>query len=152
MKRTLIAAATALALAGAAPSAHAGLDDVLKKACDAGNPWRLTPPPQGFATSEAPIKLNGAAGRMVTICNCTADAPNKNTGVWVRTSMSEDTRKAVSAALKVPMKPKDIDPGPATWPYYLPGKSCVAAGSITVILGPVDNSIETWGTWQIDPK
>src|SRR6185436_16158317 len=151
MKRSLITAAAALALAGVAPLAYAGLDDVLKKACDAGYPWRLTPTPQGFSTNEAPIKLNGIAGRMVTICNCTADVAGKNTGVWVRASMSEDTRKVVSEVTKLPMKPTDIEPGPANWPYYLPGKSCVAAGSITVILGPVDNAVETWGTWVIDP-
>ena len=148
--RRLLCAGVLLALAGAAVAAS--VDETLNKACAAGHPWRLGPPPPKYTTTEVAIKLNGAAGRMVTICNCTADVAGKNTGVWVRASMSTDTLKEMAATHKVDVRGGELEPGPGTWPYYLPNKSCTHAGAVTVMLAPADKTVETWGTSLLEPK
>jgi hypothetical protein len=151
MKRTAI---MGIATTFLAPAALAAMD------CAKGNPWRLPLPPPGWSTVEAPIKVDGAPGQMVLICNCTAPVEGKTTGVWVRASLStEFTRNAVR--LKAADAPKDgagdggkkdgATGGGGTTPYYLPGQSCVSAGTATIVLAPVDR-VETWGYFQFEGK
>lgn len=138
------------ALAVPTVAAAAGPDDLLAKACASGLPWQLTPLPPPFTTTEVAIKLNGTAGQMVSICNCTANVAGKNTGVWVRSSMSNDTLTVMAkqGMIKQATGKQAPEPGPGTWPYYLPGRSCMSAGSITIILAPVDDSMATWGSFE----
>ena len=115
--------------------------------CSKGTPWRLPLPPSGWSTVESPIKLEGKAGQTILICNCTADAAGKTTGVWVRAS-SEITPDNLPARRQA--APKSGSPG-GTHGYYLPVKSCTLASSATIILAPFDSSVETWGWFQAQP-
>ena len=102
--------------------AHADMD------CNKGTPWRLPRPTPPLKHTEAPIKVDGTAGQMVTICNCTDQKPGADGGVWMRASSTKDTQ-----------------------PYYLPAKSCVLAGTATIILAPVDDKVESWGWFAPQP-
>ena len=142
MKTLALAIATLLigspALAGPAES--------IKDVCAKGNVWRLPLPPPGWDTIEAPIKVDGKAGDMVRICNCTPDVAGKTTGVWVRAYSSDAAIEQAKKALKITAAPKDKAQSGVT-PYYLPNLSCLRAGTPTIILAPVDK-VETWGTFE----
>ena len=126
--------------------AHADMD------CGKGTPWRLpvaTPP---LKHMEAPIKIDGQAQQMVMICNCTADVAGRNAGVWLRaysestspSSLSASTQRRIAA-------PPDPPAAGDTQGYYLPARSCVLAGTATIILAPVDDNVESWGWFALQP-
>ena len=126
--------------------AHADMD------CSKGTPWRLPLPIPPLKHMEAPIKVDGTAGRLVMICNCTADASGRNTGVWLR-AYSESS--AVTSSSTKSGRRLDTPPDPPaagdTQGYYLPGRSCVLAGTATIILAPVDDKVESSGWFALQP-
>ena len=146
MTRVLLAA---ISLAFAA-SSQAAVDDLLKTACSTGKPWRL---PQGAEkfTPEITVKLDGALNRMVLICNCTADVAGKNTGIYAQ-ALEVVKEKASWKRAQGTARPPGPEPGPPNWPYYLPGRACMYAGTATVKLVPADKSVETWGTLELEAK
>ena len=116
----------------------------IKPSCDSGDAWRLPyPPPPGWPTVEAPIKVNGKPGDMVLICNCTDPVAGKVTGVWVRTYSTDEALQA-RTTLSGAKPPKTAKASDDVVPYYLPGQSCMRSGAATIILGPADK-VETWG-------
>ena len=152
MKRFAVVVSAALLLFAA--EGYAAYEDLIKKACGQGLPWRLPKPTGGLSTVEAPIKLDGTAGQMLTVCNCTADAAGKTAAVWVRSSASSGIGTMRSAG-KPKAAPKP-DGGKAaaskggeggTVAHLLPPGSCIWAGSPTIVLAPVDTDFESWGTF-----
>ena len=124
-------------------AAYAGpAEDLLKKQCEKANPvWKLAKPVAPLKKMEASIKLYGADGRMVLICNCTPGA------VWVR---SDDLSE--NATRTTPVKSRVDQTSLPRFPHLLPGSSCTVAGSATVVLAPVDDSVESWGTFELEAK
>ena len=141
-----------IAVLAAAPILAVSLAHAAEMDCNKGTPWRLpvaTPP---LKHMEAPIKIDGKA-LMVMICNCTADAAGKNTGVWLR-AYSESASPSSFSTIQATRKMAPLPEAPAsgdTQGYYLPGRSCVLAGTATIILAPVDDKVESWGWFAPQP-
>jgi hypothetical protein len=135
-------------------TAFAGFDEVLKQACSTGNPWKLP----AMENAETPISLNNNTTRLVTICNCTEPGADQiDAGVYVLTLASGPAvpaAKRLMARRPVPKgatKRDDLQPGPGQTIDYLPGGSCTAAGSGSVVLHTADHRGLKWGTWQLEP-
>ena len=137
--------ATAFASALFAFAAHAA-----DMECSKGTPWRLPLPPPPWKHMESPIKIDGKAEQLVLICNCTADMSGRNTGVWVR-AYSETTPSSMLPSAAQRRVSRTDAPTGDTQGYYLPGRSCVLAGTATIILAPVDDKVESWGWFQLQP-
>ena len=141
--RTASAALSALAfLSYTASASEPGHVARLKAACEKGSPWRMpVPADMGLPEMETPIKLYGVDGKLMLVCNCTADKPGKNTGTWVS---SDDFSERATV-----QKPSDpVGNNKPRFAHYLPGQSCTTAGSGTVTLRPADKLNETWGTFE----
>jgi hypothetical protein len=142
-----IGAFAALAVAtGAAAQANPDHDKLVKAACGKGNPWRMPLPAGGLKNMEAPVKLYGADGKSMLVCNCTADLQGKATGVWVE---SDDfSERAAVEVKRAPAGRGAVGSGKPRFAHYLPGGSCTVAASGTVALKPADTALETWGTFD----
>lgn len=145
MNRTLTLAACLMAA-----SSLAFAQEARKPDCTKGDPWRLPTPKPPYTTSEAFVKVDGTAGRMVHICNCTAETQGKDASVWVNTSTAVPERLAATrfSARNAAEPPPDIPTNTGS-AYLLASGSCTDVGTANVWLRPGDHTIESWGTFEL---